>query len=366
MVTPLLLEAAGPERQLDEGEAIRIVDHFILRYRLPDGSTVVDRFVAGRKDLTAADREMLLGWRDPGEGIFEVQRKEGDAVVLLNLVDDLEYRTYSNAGRAAFRGVSKGGFLHACLVPVHPARGSWLVSGAMSRHPRSSATEIAQAALQLATSRPELVFRNPQKIEQGWQAMREDRAAFVEFCGGDELVLPPAEAEDLLNAYYRHRQEAAVVGHPNRARDSRLPGLDLPLFQLPPELAGSDTIGVIYDQVDGLNFYADYGMLRDLFADPALAGRRQHQDLLRTYLREESIGPLPIRRLAAAHPETVDAVFRQLLRKPGFTWSEHGEPLLRRRKPRYYENEPRPGVSVIGDHLSALAAGRRQSPFTRP
>ncbi|WP_338671543.1 hypothetical protein V1460_00965 [Streptomyces sp. SCSIO 30461] len=29
--------------------------------------------------------------------------------------------------------------------------------------------------------------------------MREDRAAFVEFCGGDELVLPPAEAEDLLN-----------------------------------------------------------------------------------------------------------------------------------------------------------------------
>ncbi|MFD0503269.1 hypothetical protein ACFQ0G_10765 [Streptomyces chiangmaiensis] len=76
-LTPLLLEAAGPERRLDEGEAIRIIDHFILRYRLPDGSTVVDRFVAGRKDLTAADREMLLGWRDPVEGIFEIQRKEG-------------------------------------------------------------------------------------------------------------------------------------------------------------------------------------------------------------------------------------------------------------------------------------------------
>ncbi|MGW9022705.1 hypothetical protein ACWGQ5_00405 [Streptomyces sp. NPDC055722] len=224
----------------------------------------------------------------------------------------------------------------------------------------------APHALQLATSRPELVFRNPRKVEQGWQAMREDRAAFVEFCGDDELVLPPAEAEDLLNAYYRHRQESAVAGHPDRARGRRLPGLDLPFFELPPELAGSDTIGVIYDQVDGLNFYADYGMLRDLFADPALAGRRQYQDLLRTYLCEESIGPLPIRRLAAAHPETVDAVFRKLLRKPGFTWSEHGEAPLRRRKPWYYANEPRPGVSVIGDRLSALAAGRRQSPFTRP
>ncbi|MFE9920694.1 hypothetical protein ACFYQA_03690 [Streptomyces sp. NPDC005774] len=358
-LTPLLLEAAGPARQLDEGEAIRIIDHFILRYRLPDGSTVVDRFVAGRKDLSAAEREMLLGWRDPVEGIFEIQRKERDAIVLLNLVDDLEYRTYSNVGRAAFRGVFKGGFLRTCLVPVHSADGAWLVSGAMSYYPRSSATDIAQAALELATSQPELVFRNPQKIEQGWQQMREDRAAFIEFCGGDELVLPPAEAEDLLNAYYRHRQEAAVAARPGHARRRRLPGLDLPFFELPRELTDSDTIGVIYDEVDGLNFYADYGMLRDLFADPARAGHRQHHDLLRTYLREESIAPLPIRRLAAAHPETADGVFQKLLRKPGFTWSEHGETLLRRRKPRYYENEPRPSVSVIGDRLSRLAAGRR-------
>ncbi len=50
-LTPLLREAAGPERLLDEGEAIRITDHFILRYRLPDGSTVVDRFVAEPEGL---------------------------------------------------------------------------------------------------------------------------------------------------------------------------------------------------------------------------------------------------------------------------------------------------------------------------
>ncbi|MEU1193081.1 hypothetical protein [Streptomyces sp. NPDC005859] len=356
-LTPLLLEAAGSERELDEREAIRIIDHFILRYRLPDGSTVVDRFVAGRKDLTAVDREMLLGWRDPVEGIFEIQCKEKDAVVLLNLVDDLEYRTYSNAGRAAFRGASKGSFLHTCLVPVHSAGGAWLVSGVMSSYPKSSATEIAQAAIRLATSQPELVFRNPAKIEQGWQQMAQDRAAFVEFCGGDELVLPPAAAEDLINTCYRHRQEAAVAGQSDRARGRRLPGLDLAFFELPGELADSESIGVIYDEVDGLNFYADYGMLRELFANPALAGRK-HQDLLRTYLREESIAPLPIRRLAAAHPQTADAVFRKLLRKPGFTWSEHGEALLRRRKPWYYANEPRPGVSVIGDRLSALAVGR--------
>ncbi|MET8622490.1 hypothetical protein ABZW30_01805 [Kitasatospora sp. NPDC004669] len=195
--------------------------------------------------------------------------------------------------------------------------------------------------------------------------MRADRATFIEFCGSDELVLPPAEVEEKLNAYYRHQQEAAVAERPDRARGRRLPGLDFPAFELPRELADSDTVGVIYDEVDGLNFYPDYGMLRDLFADPARAGRRQHQDLLRTYLREESITPLPIRRLAAAYPETVDTVFRKLLRKPGFTWSEDGEALLHRRKPRYYAQEPRPGASVIGERLSELAAGSRGRKFAR-
>lgn len=137
-LTSLLLAAAGPERQLDESEAIRITDHFILRYRLPGGSTVVDRFVAARKDLTAFDREMLLGRRDPVEGVFEIRHRERDAVVLLDLVNDLEFRAYSNAGRTAFRGVFEGGFLHTCLVPVHSTGGAWLVSGAMSYYPRSS------------------------------------------------------------------------------------------------------------------------------------------------------------------------------------------------------------------------------------
>jgi hypothetical protein len=47
-------------------------------------------------------------------------------------------------------------------------------------------------------------------------------------------------------------------------------------------------------------------------------------------------------------------VFRKVLRKPNFTWAEHGEALMRRRKPWYYDHEPRPGVSVIGSRLSEL------------
>jgi hypothetical protein len=357
-LAPFMLEAAGPGGELSEAEAIGIIDRFALQHRLPNGKTVLDQFLASRPDLTPADREMLRGWHDPVEGIFEIRGKDGDSITLLNLIDDLEYRTYSNMGPAAFARLPKGGFAHARLVPIHPLPGVWLVSGTVAGYPKSSAAQIAEVALELATRRPELVYRNPERIELGWKQMRQDRAAFMEFFGSDEVVLPPAEAGERLNAYYRHRQEAALAAHPGSRRARNVPGMDFPAFDLPAELADAGTIGIIYDETDGLNFYNEYGMLRDLFADPALAADKRHSQVLRGYLGADSIGPLPLRRLAAAFPQTTDTVFRKILRKPNFTWAEHGEALLRRRKPWYYEQEPRPGISVIGARLTELVSVR--------
>jgi hypothetical protein len=104
----------------------------------------------------------------------------------------------------------------------------------------------------VATKQPGLVFRNPEKVEQGWRQMREDRAEFVEFFGGDEVVLPPGQAEERLNAYYRQHQEAALARRPARRRPRNLPGLDVPAFEVPPGLADVDTIGIIFDETDGL------------------------------------------------------------------------------------------------------------------
>jgi hypothetical protein len=351
------MAAAVAGLEVKESDAINTIDRFALQYRLPNGKSVVDLFVASRPDLDAADREMLLGWRDPVEGIFEIRSKDGDAIVLLNLIDDLEYRAYSNMGRAVFRQLPRDGFVSTRLVPIRPVPGVWLISGTMSTYAKSSAAHLARVAMESATKRPELVFRNPEKIEQGWQQMREDRVAFVEFFGGDELVLPPAEATERLNAYYRHRQEAALARQPTRRRLPNLPGLDVLAFVPPPGLADAGTIGVIYDFTDGLNFYPDYGLLRELFGDPALAADKRYADVLRGYLRSETIAPLPLQRLAAAYPGTVDAVFRKVLRRRDFTWAEHGEALMRRRKAWYYQREPRPGVTVISNRLVELACG---------
>jgi hypothetical protein len=102
-VRAALDERFGPVVVGDEAEVADFLDHFMLLHRLSDGSTVVEHFVAAHPDLPEAEREMLLGWRNAVEGIFEVQRPMGDALVALNLVDEMEYLVHSNMGPRVFR-----------------------------------------------------------------------------------------------------------------------------------------------------------------------------------------------------------------------------------------------------------------------
>jgi hypothetical protein len=46
----------------------------VLEHRLGKGRTVVEQFADAHADLTEAEREMLLGWRDVVQGPFEVRR----------------------------------------------------------------------------------------------------------------------------------------------------------------------------------------------------------------------------------------------------------------------------------------------------
>ena len=263
-------------------------------------------------------------------------------------------------GPAAFRALPKGGFVFARLVPIRPVPGAWLVSGTMSSYRKSDAGSIAKVALDLATKRPGWSSATRRRSSRAGGRCGRTGPGSSRSSARDELILPPAEAEERLNAYYRHRQEAALARQPAQRRPPNLPGVDVPAFVLPPGLADAGTIGIIFDDMDGLNFYNEYGMLRDLFGHPRLAADKRYADVLRGYLRSETIAPLPLERLAAAHPDTVDAVFRKILRQRDFTWAEHGEALMRRRKAWYYRREPCPGVTVVGARLLELAFGGRR------
>jgi hypothetical protein len=359
-LTTRLRAAAEEYGYLDDGSATLVIDHFALQYRLPDGRTPVERFVAERRPrLPDEERAMLLGWSDVVQGSFEVRRLDGDAVVLHNLMDDLVYRVYSNMGREPFEGLDAGKFLVGRIVPVYPDVDAWLVSGNFTAYPAESAPEVAQTALQALTGSPELMRRNADKLRRAWEMQAEARADFVDFFGSDLVVLPPVEAQERLREYHRLRLEkvrperrgagAAAAGNPG----SLSPGPE-ELSRFPEELLVAESVAVLYDEVEGLGYYEDFGRLDELFADPSLARDRECIALLRGYLEDDTVSPAVIRRLVGRHPEGVDQVFRTLLRKPGFRWEPDGEELLRTRKKDFFHADPMPTVTVVGDRLLEL------------
>ena len=61
---------------------------------------------------------MLLGWRDVVEGVFEIRERDGEAIIAVNLIDELTYRVYSNAGPVALAPMEPGCFMIAGNVPI--------------------------------------------------------------------------------------------------------------------------------------------------------------------------------------------------------------------------------------------------------
>jgi hypothetical protein len=336
------------------------------------GLSAAERFAA-QPGLSKTDRDLVLDWAaNSVRGVFEVLPAPGsggaggpaaagtgragpvaagpvaaDPVTALNLIDELDYRVHR-------LGAVPGAFFAGTLLPLADDDSAWLAAGDEIWYPTAAARQVARLAIDLATREPDLVFRNQEKAAQGWTYMRRDREEFVAFFGRDELVLPTAQAEGRLNAYYRMRRDSARAA---RGRHRAVSDTGETSFVMPDGFFEFDTVGVIYDELDGFVVVPEYGMLRALFADPALAADPRYANVLRAYLREDAIPPLPLRRMAAAFPGNVDAVFRRVLGNRGFSWNQNGIGLLRKRKPAYYAAEPTPGVAVLSDRVLALARG---------
>jgi hypothetical protein len=84
--------------------------------------------------------------------------------------------------------------------------------------------------------------------------------------------------------------------------------------------------------------------------------RRRYREQVLSYLRDDSLEPRVLRRLAERDSERAGVVFRRLLKRPTFDWASDGEVLLRTYKPAYFERVPRPHVSPVSERLAAYAS----------
>jgi hypothetical protein len=336
-----LIERQFPDGLVtDEAEFTAVTDRFLLQHRLPAGNTIVEEFVSAHPELPDADRDMLLSWRDVVEGIFEVNDKERDAVMLVNVLDELTYRTKSNMGGQAFRPLKKGAFIIGRLVPL---REDWLVSGHMSVYPAKERDKILAIAAEQAMQYPEAVFRNPAKLAEARSMLAEQQKLFVDLFGADLIVVPGSEVPANVDEFHRRLAETEAPGEPPEASDLDLPG----------DLLAADSVAIHFVEGEGLTFYPEYHLLEELFANPALITRRRHRERLSEFLGDPDGSPEPLRRLAERDPAKASKVFTGLLkRKRGFSWNADGEELLRRNKPSYFDGTVLPRTVPLSKRLS--------------
>lgn len=336
----------------DEDRLILLWDAFVLEHRLRNGRTVVEQFVDAHPELPPHEREMLLGWRDVVTGPFEVQRREADALILTNLVDELTYRARSTVGPSVFGQMPRGAFLLTRLVAVGE---DWTFSGPTSVLRPEEHEAAFQMALDVSLRTPEAAYRNPEKLAQGWELQRAERQRFIRFFGSDLAILPGEKAQRRLNDFHAYSREETLSSVPETTRPVTS---DIPVVELPPDFVESETVAFIYDEDDGLGFYANFGRVQEAFSDPDLLQDRAYRDQVRTYLDDESIEPMVLRRLAEQDPDQASRVFRRLLDRPDFDWTDDGEDLLRSAKPDYFARPARPHVTPLSDRLAAYAARR--------
>ena len=345
--------AAKPGNQVDY---INFLDRFVLEHRSSDGRTVVEQFVASRPDLPEAERAMLRCWVTVVEGIFEVERHDGDAAVMVNLVDELTYRVRSNAGPQLLEQLAPETILWARVVPLGE---DWLLSGALTAAPFEARREMCRAAAEMANTCPAAVFRNPDKIALGWELHHRLRGHFIEFFGADLAIVTGHELADRMAGFWNHHATRISALHRPASQD--VPDDEqpppVPRMSISPDLEQAETVGAMFDEVDGLWFLPEYRLIQEVFADPALITGRRYREAVSGYLKSQTLPPIALRRLAEQDPDQASRIFARLLGKPRFTWQRDGEALLRRYKAGFFDRTPLPGVTPLSN---------RQRAFLRP
>ncbi|GAA4993399.1 hypothetical protein GCM10023317_21860 [Actinopolymorpha pittospori] len=324
--TDLVARHVDRSTVLDERQVMTLTDHFVLQHRLRNGRTVLEQFLAAHRELSQQEREMVL-----------------------NLVDDLTYEVYSNMGPSVFRQMPNRSFLITRLVPIGD---TWMISGPAEVYRTDQRDVVLQAAANVAMGFPEAVYRNPDKLARAWDMQREDRQRFLRFFGTDLLVVPGDQVRPRMEEFHAFCHDQIERTQPKVA-----PHIPAPMAELPAEIVDSESVALIYDEDDGLGFYADFDLAEAAFADPDLIRRRRYRETVLAYLDDDTVEPMVLRRLAERDPAKATIVFRKLLKRPSFDWARHGEDLLRTSKVAYFDRPRRPRFSPISERLVPYVDG---------
>jgi hypothetical protein len=94
-------------------------DNFVYSYRFPNNLTVIDRFVSETTDLSEKEKAIVLRWKDPVVGLFQVKRTLPDGFVAENLINEVDYTIKPTTIPQRLEQLARpGAFFRAKIIPA--------------------------------------------------------------------------------------------------------------------------------------------------------------------------------------------------------------------------------------------------------
>jgi len=309
-----------------EDQFHEFTDHFVYSYRFPDNLTVIDKFVSETSDLNEKEKAIVLRWKDPVAGIFQVKRTLPDGFVAENLINEVDYTIKPTTMPQEFERLARPGtFFTAKIIPVNDHE--YVFSGVQEFY-NISEKEILGRVASLQMKHPELAFRdNEERIRKGFELQKKDRELFIAYFGSDEVLTEGKKLPELAAEFMDYRLSKVEKPFPE--------GYKPPEMHFPQELLKSKDVGIVFDELSGQHYLVNYGTILSVFQSPDEAKIKRHKRDILIYLEDQTISPHVLKRLFFRFPQNAEFIVRRVLNRPEFHLERDFDSLMNELKPSF-------------------------------
>jgi len=309
-----------------EDEFHEFTDNFVYSYRFSDNLTVIDRFVSETADLSEKEKAIVLRWKDPVVGLFQVKRTLPDGFVAENLINEVDYTIKpTTIPQRLEQLASPGAFFRAKIIPASDSE--YIFSG-VQEFLDISEKEILKRVAQLQMKHPQFAFRdNEERIRRGFELQKEDRELFLEYFGSDEVLTEGRKLPDLAAEFMDYRLSKIEKPLPE--------GYKPPEMSFPKGLLKSKDVGIVFDELSGQQYLVNYGIILNVFQSPDEVKIQRHKGDILTYLEDQTISPYVLKKLFFKFPQNTEAIIRKILNRPEFCLEKDFDSLMDEFKPSF-------------------------------
>ncbi len=309
-----------------QNEFHQFTDDFVYSYRFPDNRTVIDRFVSETPNLSEKEKAIVLRWKDPVGGLFQVKRALPDGFVAENLINEVDYTIKPTTIPEGFEQSARtGAFFMAKIIPA--SDNEYIFSG-IQEFLDISEKEILKIVASLQVEHPEFAFRdNEEKIRKGFELQKKDRDLFIEYFGSDEVLTEGRKLPDLAAEFMDYRL--------NKIEKPLPEGYKPPKMNFPKGLLKSKDVGIVFDELSGQHYLVNYGIILNVFQSPDEVKIQRYKKDILTYLEDQTISPYVLKRFFFRFPQNAEFIIRRVLNRPEFSLEKDFGSLMDEFKPSF-------------------------------